>query len=56
MRGESLGFCKAENPEKILVGDVGTNFSVQETQKNSFWDPCWGMVIVNVTLSSPSSR
>lgn len=56
MRGESLGFCKAENPEKILVGDVGTNFSVQETQKKPFWDPCWGMVIVNVTLSSPSSR
>lgn len=32
MSGESLGFCKAENLEKILVGDVGTYFSVQETQ------------------------
>lgn len=42
MRGESLGFCKAENPEKILVGDVGTYFSVQETQKNPSGTPAGG--------------
>lgn len=27
--GGGRGFCKAENLEKILVGEVGTYFSVQ---------------------------